>query len=299
MEKHPYKYRSLFIKEGHYNNPIFWSYLIKTCEKYNIKLDEFYLSYFQLNNNGLKILHKETDYGTFCLLDNDLISNNILKNGSWEPHLIFFYNKFIKSDYIIIDGGANLGFHTICFAKLLKNGTVYSFDPQPLIFDLLYINILINGVSNIVKPFKLALGDKEEILKMDKLKYQFLSDNYINYGGRGITHSEEGEEEVNVITIDGMCIPKIDLIKLDIQSFELEGLSGGEKSIKNNLPIIFLENYLDYKKDKLVIEMLESWGYKNYRIDIGNKEDCILLFPDKHKEEIKFIEYQNEFQFIK
>jgi len=247
----------------------------------------------------MNIYFKETNYGTFCLLEKDLISNCIANYGYWEQHLYLFYSNFIQSNYIVLDGGANLGFHTICFAALANKGKVYSFEPQPLIFNLLSTNILLNGATNIVKQFRLGLSSKEEQLKMSPLKDQIFSEDCINYGGRALTNSEEGEEEVLLTTIDNLNLSKLDLIKLDVQGFELETIKGGEQTIKNNYPIFFLENYIDQEKDQKVIELLQEWGYINYRLDIGHKEDCILVYPNKHKSEIEFIENQQYIKWIK
>lgn len=247
----------------------------------------------------MNIYFKETNYGTFCLLEKDLISGCIANYGYWEQHLHFFYKNFIKPDSIILDGGANLGFHTICFASLANKGKVYSFEPQPLIFNILSTNILLNRASDIVKQFRLGLGDEIKILKMTPLKEQVFSENCINYGGRGLTDLEEGEEEVLLTTIDDLNLSKLDLIKLDVQGFELETIKGGEKTIKNNYPIFFLENYIGVEKDQIVLQLLQDWGYENYRLDGGNKEDCILLYPPKHNLEIEFIENQKYIRWIK
>jgi FkbM family methyltransferase len=245
----------------------------------------------------MNIYFKETSFGHFCLLEKDLISNTISNYGFWEQHLYYFYFQFIKENYIIIDGGANLGFHTICFATLANKGKVYSFEPQPLIFNLLSTNILFNGATDIVYQHKLGLGDKKEYLKMTPLKDQFFSENCVNYGGRGL--AKEGEEDVTLTTIDSLKLSKLDFIKLDIQGFELEAIKGGEKTIKTNHPILFIENYLDSEKDQIVLKLLQKWGYINYRLDVGNKEDCILAHPDKHQTEIDFIETQSHIPWIK
>lgn len=247
----------------------------------------------------MNIYFKETNFGHFCLLEKDLISNCIANYGYWEQHLYLFYSKFIQPDYTILDGGANLGFHTICFAALANEGRVYSFEPQPLIFNLLSTNILLNGATDIVRQFRLGLGDEKKDLKMTPLKEQLFSEDCINYGGRGLTNSEEGEEEVSLTTIDSLNLTKLDFIKLDVQGFELETIKGGEKTIKNNYPIFFLENYIDQEKDQNVIKLLQEWGYINYRLDIGHKEDCILVYPSKHTTEIEFIESQQYIKWIK
>jgi FkbM family methyltransferase len=248
----------------------------------------------------MNIYFKEIQFGHFCLIEKDLISNCIANYGYWEQHIHYFYSQFIKPNSIIIDGGANIGFHSIQFAKLANQGKVYCFEPQPLIFNVLSTNILINGATDIVKQFRLGLGDKEENLKMTPLSEQFFSENCINYGGRALTNSDEGEEEVQLTNIDSLNLPKLDLIKLDVQGFELKTLLGGKDTISTYHPIIFVENYLNLEDDKKVIKLLKEWGYQIYRLlCTENQEDCIALYPSKHTEEIKFIETQNNIKYNK
>ena len=217
----------------------------------------------------MNIYFKETQFGHFCLIENDLISNCINNYGYWENHLQYFYTQFIKPNDIIIDGGANIGFHSIQFAKLANQGKVYCFEPQPLIFNVLSTNILINGATDIVKQFRLGLGDN-------------------------------GEEEVQLTTIDNLQLSKLDFMKLDVQGFELKTLLGGKNTIVTYHPIIFIENYLNLEDDIKVIKLLEKWGYIIYRLSCTeHQEDCIALYPLNHIKEIKFIENQKQITWKK
>jgi FkbM family methyltransferase len=248
----------------------------------------------------MNIYFKESSFGNFCLVEDDLISNCINDRGFWEPHLYHFYKEFIKPDYTIIDGGANLGFHSIQFAKLANSGTVYCFEPQPLIFNVLSTNALINGCSDVIKQFRLGLGDNvEQNLKMTPLKEQIFSEHCINYGGRGLTEGDEGEEAVQLTTIDSLGLSKLDFMKLDVQGFELHTLKGGEDTIKANRPLMLIENYPGSEQDQKVIDLVKEWGYEVYRLQASHNEDCIAVYPSKHLEEIKFIETQQEIKWIK
>jgi FkbM family methyltransferase len=210
----------------------------------------------------MNVYFKQTDFGQFCLLENDLISNCINEYGFWESHLYYLYSNFIKPNYVILDGGANLGFRTVVFASLAYEGAVYSFEPQPLIFNILSTNVLLNGASNIVKQFRLGLSSSQGWLKMTPFSEQIFSQDCINYGGRGLTESEEGEESVKLTTIDSLEeLHRLDLIKLDIQGSELEAVRGGERTIREYEPIILLENYVSRDnsyKDQLKINNLKD-----------------------------------------
>jgi FkbM family methyltransferase len=249
----------------------------------------------------MNIYFKETQFGHFCLIEKDLISNCVNDYGYWEQHLYYFYSQFIKPNSIIIDGGANIGFHSIQFANLANQGKVYCFEPQPLIFNVLSTNILINGVTDIIKQYRLGLGDQANIkLRMTPIKEQEFSSTCINYGGRSLTNSDQGEEEVSMITIDDLKLDRLDFIKLDVQGFELATLHGGKNTIQTNHPLMFLENYPNSEEDQQVIKLLKEWDYQVYRLlCTEHQEDCIVFHPQTHIEEIKFIENQTFIKYNK
>lgn len=250
------------------------------------------------NPTDITLHFNQTDLGYFCLIEKDLISNFIRQHGIWEPHLYYFYSRFIKPDFIVIDAGANIGFHSVQFAKLANEGKTYCFEPQPLIFNVLTTNILFNGLTDVVEQYKLGLGNKEETLKMKPLHVQVWGPDCINWGGRGLTDSEEGEEEVQLITLDSLGLPKLDLIKLDIQGSEPIAVEGGLKTIKENTPIMFLEGNLEQEKYVKLIKDLKDLEYIVFKFD-SHPWDFILLNPEKHKEEIELIETQSHFKLEK
>ena len=46
--------------------------------------------------------------------------------------------------------------------------------------------------------------------------------------------------------------------------------------------IILLENYIDDPNSEQSKEYLVNLGYEFYRLNVGNKEDCILIHPDSN-----------------
>ena len=249
----------------------------------------------------IALYFKESKYGNFCLIENDLISNYINNHGVWEEHLYYFYSRIIKPDSVVLDGGANIGFHTIQFAKLASQGKVYAFEPQSLIYNVLSTNILINGLSNVVSQHKLGLSDSESIETFTAMENPgvTMSESYINWGGRGFTE-KDGDEEAITTTIDSFNISKLDFIKLDIQGFEYKALMGGINTIKKNMPNIFIENYdgrcaeYQIEQERAPIDLLLGLGYKGYRLLIGNQDDCIFTL---NEEIISLIENENNVKF--
>jgi len=73
--------------------------------------------------------------------------------------------KMIKPGSKVLDAGANIGAVAIVLAKVQPSASIYCFEPDPLNFSLLNINIVLNGVRNVF-PFNFALGKNQQFIKM-------------------------------------------------------------------------------------------------------------------------------------
>lgn len=51
------------------------------------------------------------------------------------------YPKIIKNNWTVLDIGAYEGIHSQIFARLADQGKVYSFEPMPSNYNLLYENV--------------------------------------------------------------------------------------------------------------------------------------------------------------
>ena len=67
--------------------------------------------------------------------------------------------EILKPGMVVLDIGANIGYHTLISSKLVGNtGKIYSFEPEPHNFKLLLKNIEINEFKNII-PINKALSN--------------------------------------------------------------------------------------------------------------------------------------------
>jgi FkbM family methyltransferase len=247
----------------------------------------------------------ETPRGNFLINYFDLIGNFIRQTGQWESHLYDFYSKILTPEDIVIDAGANLGYHTVQFGFLSKK--VYAFEPQSLVFNQLCANILFNDLNDVIIPFRNALGDKEEVKQMWSIEKEDFGNEIYNWGGRGLEHessvhkSEEGEireeDQVKIISLDSLNISSCDLIKIDIQGYEYYAFKGAKKLIETNKPIILLESAPERSElDVKVLDYLKELGYENYRYYLNTNEDCILVHPNYKKYDL-VIDHINNIKF--
>ncbi len=164
-------------------------------------------------------------------------------------HFIYFGYKdlgheklmeLIKPNNIIIDVGANYGTTILQFASLIGgNGRVFGFEPDPTNFEICNQNIKLNLFKNILVE-NLGLGNQQ-------ITTSLVVDTDSNRGGNRISNNINNKEAhlINVVKFDDWIlqknISKIDLIKIDVEGYELEVLKGAEQSIKKFKPILFIE----------------------------------------------------------
>lgn len=207
----------------------------------------------------------ESVYGNFILNRHDRYQYISLKNKS-IPHINEEIKKILEiiidlgDDIIVVDGGANIGLITIPIAKKTKS-KVYSFEPQKQIFYCLAGNAVINNLENIY-AYNQGLGDKLEKMFVPYIDYNTggdFGDVELNY---------ESGNEVFITTIDSLNLPRLDFLKLDIESMEIYALNGGKETIKKFRPWCWIE----YIKSDLndFINFFNKLDYSLYFVDEAN-----------------------------
>jgi FkbM family methyltransferase len=181
------------------------------------------------------------------------------------------------SEPVILDIGANIGTFTTWMAKAFPRGKVHSFEPQRAVFQMLSGNAAINNLYN-VYTYNIGLGK-------ENTKIEFEEPNYFEKNDFGtfslvqdiITEKTKDKIVVQINTLDWFVdyykIPKVHLLKVDVEGMDLDVLIGGSNTIKKHLPIIFIE-HCDNRTSVLgdIKKFLDRYEY-NYEI-IGNNVLC-------------------------
>lgn len=174
-------------------------------------------------------------------IKSDYVSTMIKCHSNFYEHglLSFIKNKF-PSQKNIIDIGANIGNHSLFFAKYMNCNHVFSFEPIDK-------NVVMfrNNLSNYTDKCTLfvnALSDKNG-------KMVLYNSEYENFGGFSLYKQEKSFEvlnEIDVVKLDDFNLTDVTLIKIDVENHENEVLRGGMKTILKNKPIVVLENSYYY-----------------------------------------------------
>lgn len=159
---------------------------------------------------------------------------------------------------VAMDGGANQGVFTVHLARLVgPAGVVYAFEPQRLTYQLLCGNLALNSLAN-VHAIQAALGAEAgtAVIPVPDLE------NPVHTGGAHVLPEGAGEQ-VPVVTIDGLNLPRLDLLKLDIEGHERLAIRGARRTIERCRPVIYVEN--DKPEHFLgLISDIRAFGYRMF-----------------------------------
>jgi FkbM family methyltransferase len=182
----------------------------------------------------------------------------------------------VRNVQTIFDVGANIGFVTYQFQKRFPAADIYAFEPNPYVFDKLETNY---HDQNQVHVFQLGVGDIDGELKFN-INANAGTSSYLYPGEYHRAHQAKHIKEqktIPIITINRFCkenaIRHIDILKLDIEGYELKALIGANQLLlKQEIDIIYTEvNVLpSYDGQPLfheVTHFLEEKQYHIYNID--------------------------------
>jgi FkbM family methyltransferase len=172
----------------------------------------------------------------------------------------------------IIDCGANIGVHTIEWARHMTGwGRVIAIEAQERIFYALAGNIALNNCFNATALHAAAAAadgammipepDYLQPASFGSLELKPRPDN--EFIGQAIDYSAAGTVEVRCLKLDSLPLERVDFIKIDVEAMEPEVLEGAAQLIALHHPIIMVE-WIKSAKPRLA-GILQGAGYQVFQ----------------------------------
>ncbi len=154
---------------------------------------------------------------------------------------------------VIYDIGANVGTWALLAKALFPQSEIHCFEPLPMHHAEFHKNT--DKIDHIYLH-NVALGSNYATLKMQVASFSdassLLEIDSATENCFGVTKS--GEEDVLVVPLDDYRkknqLPLPDLLKLDIQGYELEALKGGEECLSHAQFLIVEVSFLPFYKNQ-------------------------------------------------
>lgn len=217
-----------------------------------------------------------------------------------EPETLKWIRSFNKDD-VFWDIGANVGLYTI-YAALKSNVTVYAFEPMPLNYKNLCMNISLNEISSKIIPCCLVLNNRSI--------FSYLYVKWLEEGFSGTSFNEPikiskskslkirqfGTSIDTLVYKLGFLCPTH--LKIDVDGNDFLVLKGAKKVLKNKklksisieVPIFLpsLEKkkttIKKEKKDKIINKIknyLENYKFSYFKTGTSGGDSIVLFFRRK------------------
>ena len=202
----------------------------------------------------------------------EMIGRRLWTLGVFELTVTEALWRWIDPGEVAVDVGANLGYMTSVMASRAgAGGRVFAFEPHPDVHKDLMRNVegwrRLPGLAEIV-PFQTAVGDSSGVATLSVVSEDFS-------GNRGLARiTSEGESfgdsvEVPVERLDKLLasVPRIGVMKLDVEGHELNVCRGAGELLGNGIRDVVFEEHDAYPTP--LTEFLEGRGYTIFALRKG------------------------------
>jgi FkbM family methyltransferase len=202
-------------------------------------------------NSYLKL--KQCRHGAMLFFSNDTyVGRSLDMYGEFSEEEMYLFNQIIHPGMTIIDAGANIGAHTIYFAKKTgSNGRVFAFEPQRVLYHVLCGNLALNLHYN-VTAINAALGPQSTQLTVPTIDYT-RDGNFA-----GLELGKRDGEDVPVLTLDSYSLSSCHVIKIDVEGMERDVLEGAQATLTEHRPLLYVENDRSEKSKQLIDWLLNA-----------------------------------------
>lgn len=199
--------------------------------------------------------------------------------GGFELRTLRIYEELVHPGDTVLDIGANIGAHTLPFARLVgSDGRVIAFEPTRFAFTKLERNLSLNqDLAARVLARQIALVDGTAPAVPERIYSSWPLDRS---DGRHAVHGGvlQGTEGAQAMTLDraaeSIDLDRVDFIKLDVDGHEPAVLAGGLGTIARFRPRMLIEwaPYLFEGRDAVLNEALRGLRELGYRARIAGSQ---------------------------
>ena len=213
----------------------------------------------------------------------DFQAETLIKTGAThiegELANIFSLIELLTPGAVIIDGGANAGLFTIPVANRVRDRghRIISFEPQLTMYRALSGSLALNDIDFCDLRYA-GLGETAGTAIVPDIDYSKKQDLGM------VQLSETGQgTPVNIETIDGLNLDRLDFIKLDVEGYECAALAGGIATIQKYRPYIWVEYFISgIDPIKQALDAVPDYAF--YKVDYQN----MLCVPRENLVKLKF-----------
>lgn len=162
----------------------------------------------------------------------------------------------VASGATIVDVGANTGNHLVYFSLYMSPGRIIPIEPNPEAVRVLKATIAANGIDGVdMSGMGKAAGAVHGRVSLKPQRRKQLG---------SVTMETDAGGEIDMVPLDDLIEERVDFIKIDVESMELDVLSGARGIVDRDRPLILIEVQDSNLPGFLAV--VENFGYRVERI---------------------------------
>jgi FkbM family methyltransferase len=189
-------------------------------------------------------IHSSDGHRVFLDPDEPFMTMHVMEHGEWEPDVRDVLRRILGPGGYFVDIGANVGLHTIFAAQRVgSDGIVIALEPHPRIFELLNLNVRINGFERVVHLLQAAASNTLEEVDFEYFtEHPGMSGFQVDPKRLSRLKGHHQRIRVQTQTLDGLIHDGRwpDLVKIDVEGFETQVMEGASGLLKQGLDTAFL-----------------------------------------------------------
>ena len=214
-----------------------------------------------LRRLGVRSYVLNTQGARFRIDTEDYVDRVVVVFGMWDEVQLGRLARLASAHRfdIFLDIGANTGFYSVMFAMKNLCPRIIAFEPDPGNYARLMTNLRLNNLTERVEVMPLALGDREGEVRL----YEGGSHNR---GESTIAVPEQTPQDkfhqVRVARLDDLYAFSGQrlMLKIDVEGYEFEVLSGMAQTLRNNGCYVQIEHYGSRHDDLKAV--FADFGYR-------------------------------------
>ncbi|UWQ94051.1 FkbM family methyltransferase [Rhodobacteraceae bacterium M385] len=167
-------------------------------------------------------------------MERDPIQRSHRNKRFFEPEELTLIHSYLPKGGTFLDIGANVGNHSLYAGLFCDAGRIIPFEPNPLAYRLLVLNLVMNGLN-------------------DRTTFDYVGFGASDVDGEGFSMTERrknlgaarmvpGEGEIATLRPDDFLTDETpDFIKIDVEGMEMSVLRGLQKTIRRTRPVLLVE----------------------------------------------------------
>lgn len=211
----------------------------------------------------------------------------------WIDWIVYYYGAYEQDELeamrslvsersaVALDIGANVGHHTLYMASFCAQ--VHAFEPYENVASAIDDKIQRNGLRH-VQVHRVGLSDQEQVL-------DYFAPQGVNTGTGTFVATHETQNnrlvgQLRVVKADdyfqALQLERVDLVKIDVEGFELSVLRGMPETLRRHRPIVMLELSDEARQSLPSLEALMALFPAGYRAEVvHSRQSRWILFGRK------------------